>query len=592
MRPPDSDSSSGSSDPVTYTCTCDSSPSHISSSSSSAPGSVLLFYRYWAAEPALPDALAHLIPNVDALAAWYTQQTSSLHLGGKIRIAREGFNVTVAGSAGEISTFISACVAHWSFAGLGLGTATTSTEHELEAQQRYFKPSPGCSCVFSRKANVRVVAEATPMGVEGYAPADWSKVVALPPAEFHAKCYEKEKQSVLVDVRNHYESRIGYFVSPLTGEPALKPPIRRFSQWPQYIKGHLEELKEDMGGKQILTYCTGGIRCEKGVRWMQERLGESETVFTLKGGIAAYLEWMNEEMRKGRKTAEDSLFKGKNYVFDARGAMGLEEGEAPVSKCLLCDQLSSRLDKCHSDGCHLVLVVCENCQDLDPRCCQDCRDMDASHSSTERVGKAVPRPMCACEKEREAQLWAGDRSKEPKTQGWKKRKEEGKVWKKVEKTAEERDASNDWPREEIVDVATALAQLQIVQNTRKADKVDAVSEHAQLAIEKYVPGKDAKFDGDVVRRKIADLDNGIWRTQKLYDMLVSADIMLQELRTTDPELARLVGLTFGGPAIFELKLERQKAKDKIEVLLQKLIENSDGLEDETMPQQLSLEFGS
>jgi hypothetical protein len=60
----------------------------------------------------------------------------------------------------------------------------------------------------------------------------------------------------------------------------------------------------------------------------------------------------------------------------------------------------------------------------------------------------------------------------------------------------------------------------------------------------------------------------------------------------DPELARLVKLTFGGPAIFELKLERQKAKDKIEVLLQKLMENGDSLADDTMPQQLALEFGS
>jgi predicted sulfurtransferase len=513
-----------------------------------------------------------------------------LHLGGKIRIAREGFNVTVAGSAGEISTFISTCVAHWSFAGLGLGTVTTNTEHDLEARQRYFKPSPGCSCVFSGKASVRVVAEATPMGVEGYAPADWSKVVALPPAEFHAKCHEAEKQNVLVDVRNHYESRIGYFVSPLTGEPALRPPIRRFSQWPQYIKGHLDELKGDMAGKQILTYCTGGIRCEKGVRWMQECLGKSETVFTLEGGIAAYLEWMNEEIRRGRKTVDESLFKGKNYVFDARGTTGLEEGEAPVSKCHVCDKLSSRLDKCHSDGCHLIVVVCECCQNSDPRCCQDCRDMDASYSSSERVGKVVPRSMCACEREREEQLWAGDRIKEPKTQGWRKRKEGGKVWKNIEKTTEEIDAPNNWPKEQIVEASTALAQLQIGQDWRKADQVDAASEHAQLAIEKYVPNKDAKFDGEAVRRKIADLDNGIWKTQKLYDMLVSADVMLGELRTTDPELARLVALTFGGSAIFELKIERQKAKDKIEVLLQKLIENSDGLEDDTMPQQLSLEF--
>ncbi|KAF2799490.1 hypothetical protein K505DRAFT_321099 [Melanomma pulvis-pyrius CBS 109.77] len=425
MKRLESDSASGFSDPVTYTCTCASS--HTSSTSTHPSGSVLLYYRYWAAPPALPASAAHLTSDTNALAAWYSQQTATLHLSGKIRCAPEGFNVTVGGSTAEISTFISACAAHWSFSGLGLGSSDTVNQEELEARQRFFKPSPGCACVFGPKASVRVVAEATPMGVEGYAPADWEKVVALTPAAFHAKCHDERRQSVLVDVRNHYESRIGYFVSPLTGEPGLRPPIRRFSQWPQYVKGHLDELKGDMAGKQILTYCTGGIRCEKGVRWMQERLGDGETVFTLKGGISAYLDWMNAEIQEGRKTAAESLFKGKNYVFDARGAIGLNEQGTPVSRCLACNKLSGRLDKCRSEGCHLVVVVCEDCQSLDPRCCQDCRDMDTLIArGEERVGKFVPRPMCACEKEREDQMWAGNRVKKPKTQGWRKGKKDEK----------------------------------------------------------------------------------------------------------------------------------------------------------------------
>ncbi|KAF2714137.1 hypothetical protein K504DRAFT_462571 [Pleomassaria siparia CBS 279.74] len=415
-----------SSDPVSYICSCGGSISPSTSpptSLLSTPGFVLLFYRYWAASPVLPASDAHLSFDIQALAAWYTQQTTSLHLGGKIRIAREGFNVTVGGSATEISKFIEACAAHWSFAGLGLGPGNTDNKGELEARQRFFKPTPGCRCVFGGKASVRVVAEATPMGVEGYAPANWERVIALSPADFHAKCHQEAKQSVLVDVRNHYESRIGYFVSPLTGEPALRPPIRRFSQWPQYVKGNLDQLKSDMGGKQILTYCTGGIRCEKGVRWMQEKLGEGETVFTLSGGIAAYLEWINSEIRRGRKTVDESLFKGKNYVFDARGAVALEAEAEPVSRCLVCDNLSDRLDKCRSDGCHLVVVVCEDCQTTDPRCCHDCRDIDdACRSSTEVVEeKRKPRPMCACEKEREDQLWAKGRVRDKKTQGWRKR---------------------------------------------------------------------------------------------------------------------------------------------------------------------------
>ncbi|OAL44929.1 hypothetical protein IQ07DRAFT_520732, partial [Pyrenochaeta sp. DS3sAY3a] len=221
---------------------------------------------------------------------------------------------------------------------------------------------------------------------------------------------DEARDSFLVDVRNHYESRIGYFKSPLTGEPALRPPIRRFSQWPQYVKAHIDDLKRTTKGKQILTYCTGGIRCEKGVRWMQEYMGEGDTVFTLKGGIAAYLEWMDAEIREGKKTPEESLFKGRNYVFDARGALGLAEGETLVSRCLVCDKPSARLDKCRSEKCHLVLVICEECQTSDPRCCSDCRQIDSTELAPEgNVKKA--RLICACERAREDSLWIGKREK-------------------------------------------------------------------------------------------------------------------------------------------------------------------------------------
>jgi predicted sulfurtransferase len=130
---------------------------------------------------------------------------------------------------------------------------------------------------------------------------------------------------------------------------------------------------------------------------------DGDTVCSLKGGIAAYLAWMDEEIKVGKKKPEDSLFRGKNYVFDARGSMGLrgEDIGDPVSKCHLCDQLSDRLSKCRSRGCHLVLVVCEQCEQKDPRCCKSCQDFHAS----EEKGEVRSRPLCACEKEREERLW-------------------------------------------------------------------------------------------------------------------------------------------------------------------------------------------
>ncbi|TVY78520.1 Thiosulfate sulfurtransferase/rhodanese-like domain-containing protein, partial [Lachnellula suecica] len=238
----------GFSDPVSFTCICPAS-------SDPNAGQVLLFYRYFAASPPLPTAEI----DISSLAALHTTLTQKYSLGGKIRIATEGFNITVGGTNASISAYISECITHWSFAGLDLSTKAKRLE--------FFKPTPGgCACVFGgAPASVRVTAEITPMGVTNYLPSSWDKIEVLSPKEFHERCHA-EPDTLLMDVRNHYESRIGYFVSPHTGEPALRPPIRRFGQWPLYVRKYMAEEE-----RPILTFCTGGIRCEKGARFLQER---------------------------------------------------------------------------------------------------------------------------------------------------------------------------------------------------------------------------------------------------------------------------------------------------------------------------------
>lgn len=390
----------GESDPISYTCTCPAS---------SLGGTVLLFYRYWSNIPHLPLQDVEKTKDLESLAGWHKDLTEKHNLTGKIRIAREGYNVTVAGTKPDIDGYIRCCCEHWSFARLHLETE--------KDQQLFFKPSKGCACVFGpdKRASVRITAEITPMGIEGYAPAQWENIEALPPEEFHRRCHDEK--TLLLDVRNVYESRIGYFIDPHTGEPAVRPPIRRFSQWPQYIEQHLKDVKGEE--KQIMTYCTGGIRCEKATRWVQEKIGvqQGQRVCTLQGGIAVYLSWMDEEIKHGRKQAEESLFRGRNYVFDARGSIGLDTSTPlePVSRCHVCATPSDDLSKCGSKGCHLILVVCTSCNKGDPRCCRSCYEADTEFALT-----TGPRPMCMCEIEREAELWGEQRVKVTKTQGWRK----------------------------------------------------------------------------------------------------------------------------------------------------------------------------
>jgi predicted sulfurtransferase len=398
----------GESDPLSYACTCPASKQG---------GSVLLFYRYWNNDPKLPELHLSKAAQPAELANWHETATQRLNLAGKLRIAKEGYNITVAGTREDIDSYVAECCAHWSFSGLCLETNAD--------RDAFFKPSEGCACVFGNVSSIRVAAEITPMGVEGYLPSDWNRIESLPPDEFHKRCLEGN--NLIIDVRNHYESKIGYFIDPQSGEPALRPPVRRFSQWPQYVKQHMPQAVGAEGGppKQIMTYCTGGIRCEKAVRWMEETSPQiNSKITTLKGGIAAYLMWMNEEIKTGRKTPKDSLFKGRNYVFDARGSTGLFEETDPVSTCHICRLPSSHLSKCRSKGCHLVLVVCPECKHEEPRCCQGCRDKNIDGAATEQA-HGGSKPLCDCENERERQLWGGERTKTPKSRRSRKQKLKG-----------------------------------------------------------------------------------------------------------------------------------------------------------------------
>jgi predicted sulfurtransferase len=372
------------SDPVSFECSCPARES--------GDGVILLFYRYFAAPPKLPS---HHNNNAEEHRDFQRNLCDRLNLKGKIRIANEGFNVTVGGTKAEIDEYMRECSQHWSFDGLEL-----DTDAERDA---FFKPTPGgCACAF-QMLNIRITSEITPLGVTNYSPKNWDVVKNLTPAEFHDKCWQDEKK-VLLDVRNHYESRIGYFVNPISGEKAITPEVRRFSQFPLFVKTHLAELEELREETQsVLTYCTGGIRCEKSVRWMAEKLQprDGKTIYTLQGGVAAYLTWIDGEIAAGRKSPADSLFQGKNYVFDARGSTGLAHGGggAPLSKCHGCGTPSDRLSKCRSKACHLVLTICKHCEDtVYPRCCTNCEDLDKTLSSTDR------RPICECELKREKRL--------------------------------------------------------------------------------------------------------------------------------------------------------------------------------------------
>ncbi|BFZ62332.1 hypothetical protein YB2330_003425 [Saitoella coloradoensis] len=390
------------SDATSYHCPCPPSS-----------GKVLLFYRYFANPPRLPS----LHPSQPLeLAQWHKETCTALNLTGKIRIASEGVNVTVAGGNEGVEAYVERCCAHWSFAGLPLGDG--------DERDKFFKPTEGCAHVFEG-LSVKITEEATPFGAASYVPSDWiitptpaagiaeeeedqSLITYLSPPAFHALLTSippDEKDKILLDTRNHYESSLGQFTTP-TLTPHL-PPIRKFSSLPAY----LEPASSSWAGKDVITYCTGGIRCEKAARYIADTL-PVRRVYTLHGGIQSYLTWFSEQLGLGLVKPEDSVWKGRNYVFDARGSTGIEgddEGRvAMIGKCGLCGKEESAevVGKCAVEGCHLVMLACKPCAEgkaatgKDWECCEACIRMTAV--AKKKNGKR--KGLCVCEQARVSRL--------------------------------------------------------------------------------------------------------------------------------------------------------------------------------------------
>ncbi|KAF9987539.1 hypothetical protein BGZ75_000431 [Mortierella antarctica] len=289
------------SDPISLSCSCDPSL-----------GTVILFYAY------LP------ITDPVALAKLHKSWSNKLGLYGKVKLATEGINATLSGHPESIVEYIDHLTELPDFEMLNLsGTAQDQTEADrtlLEKRRHnFFKPTGGCKHVFAETISIKVVEEICPLGAPELSVFQdpENKRGKLPPSEFHQKLKDLSGRDdvVVLDVRNYYESDIGRFPGAIT------PPIRKFSSFRDYV----DRNKDQFSGKTLLSYCTGGIRCEKATTYLRQSLQSGDgsrptEVLMLDGGIHNYLEWIKQE-----NLSSDSLWLGKNYVFDARQSLGLED---------------------------------------------------------------------------------------------------------------------------------------------------------------------------------------------------------------------------------------------------------------------------
>lgn len=150
-----------------------------------------------------------------------------------------------------------------------------------------------------------------------------------------------DPESIVVDMRNHYESEIGYF------DGAWCPPVDTFREQLPMVAKELEDKKD----KKVLLYCTGGIRCEKASAYLKHK-GFTD-VHQLHGGVISYA----HEVR-GKNL--DCKFKGSNYVFDERNRENIS-GEI-ISQCHQCDTPWDLHTNCINRACNLLFLQCDNCK--------------------------------------------------------------------------------------------------------------------------------------------------------------------------------------------------------------------------------------
>lgn len=174
-------------------------------------------------------------------------------------------------------------------------------------------------------------------------------------AEFNALA--KNPDTIIVDMRNHYESEVGHFIN------AIRPDVDTFREELQIV----EDLMRDHKDKQLLMYCTGGIRCEKASAWMKH-LG-FKNVFQLEGGIIKYAQEVKAHALENR-------FIGKNFVFDER--LGERITDDIIAVCHQCGRPCDDHTNCKNDGCHLLFIQCIECGEKYKGCCsQECMDIVA-----------------------------------------------------------------------------------------------------------------------------------------------------------------------------------------------------------------------
>ncbi len=297
------------------------------------PRTTLSFYQYWKLE------------NPHTFRDELFIKLSELNVLGRIYVAKEGINAQISVPAENFEAMKKTLYSYSFMNGIRLNIA-------VEDDGKSF-------FVLDIKVRNKIVAD----GLHDETFDVTNKGIHLKAEDFNKLA--EDPNTIIVDMRNHYEHEVGHF------ENAILPDVDTFREALPVVEKILEPHKN----KNIVMYCTGGIRCEKASAYYKHK--GFKNVFQLEGGIIEY----------ARRAKEQNLpikFKGKNFVFDER--LGEKISDEIIAQCHQCGAPCDVHVNCVNDGCHLLFIQCDNCKEKYESCCStECQN--TIHLSLEEQNK-------------------------------------------------------------------------------------------------------------------------------------------------------------------------------------------------------------
>jgi UPF0176 protein len=281
------------------------------------------------------------VADPDMTMRWQRELCERLDLKGRIIISPHGINGTIGGDMENVKAYVRAMNVTKQFKRITYKWSDGKKDHFPKLSIRVRD-----ELVAFKAADEVVVSE---RGVENGG-------VHLKPEQVHKLIQERGDEVVFFDGRNAYEAQVGKFKNAVIPNVKTTPDFLKELEDPKY-----DSIKE----RPIVTYCTGGIRCEILSVLMKNR-GFKE-VYQIDGGIVKY----------GEKYGDDGLWEGSLYIFDGRMNHRFSANSQDIGECVHCHGKTSNFENCANKACNRLVLVCENCASEKDRCVDCAKDLQA-----------------------------------------------------------------------------------------------------------------------------------------------------------------------------------------------------------------------